>query len=189
MATFSTTDFRRNLKISHNDEPWVILEVQHVKPGKGVAFVKTRMRNLLTGRVLDKNFRSGDTVEDPEVMDREMQYLFSDGTQYTFMDNTNYEQVEIQADALEEQKPYLIENGTVQILFWKGRAINIDLPNHVVLTVTNAPPGVRGDTATGATKGVTVETGAEFQVPLYIKEGEKVKIDTRTGDFIERVNE
>lgn len=189
MATLSTTDFRKNLKISHNDEPWVILDVQHVKPGKGVAFVKTKMRNLMTGRVLDKNFRSGDSVEDPEVTDREMQYLFTDGTQYTFMDSSTYEQIEIQADALEEQTPYLVENGTVQILFWKGRAINIDLPNHVVLNVTQAPPGVKGDTATGATKAVTVETGAEVQVPLYIKQGEKVKIDTRTGDFIERVND
>lgn len=189
MATYSTTDFRKNLKISYNDEPWVILEAQHVKPGKGVAFVKTRMRNLITGRVLEKNFRSGDSVDDPEVSDREMQYLYTDGTQYTFMDNANYEQVEIQAEALEEQVKYLTENLSVQILFWKGRPINIDLPNHIVMEVTNAPPGVKGDTATGATKPVTVETGAEINVPLYIKEGEKIKVDTRTGDFVERVNE
>lgn len=189
MATLSTTDFRKNLKILFNDEPWVIIEAQHVKPGKGVAFVKTRIKNLITGRVLEKNFRSGDSFEDPEVSDREMQYLYNDPASYTFMDNNNYEQVAIPTEALENEIPYLIENMSVQILFWNGRAINIDLANHVVLEVTQAPPGVKGDTATGATKEVTVETGATFQVPLYIKEGEKIKVDTRTGDFIERVND
>lgn len=189
MATFSTTDFRKNLKILHNDEPWAIIEAQHVKPGKGVAFVKTRMKNLITGRVLERNFRSGETVEDPEVVDREMQYLYSDGTNYTFMDNSNYEQVEVPIDALSDIIPYLVENMSAQILFWKGRAINIDLPNHVVLEVTQADPGVKGDTASGATKPVTVQTGAQFNVPLYIKEGEKIKVDSRTGEFIERVND
>ena len=189
MATFSTTDFRKNLKILHNDEPWAILEAQHVKPGKGVAFVKTRMKNLITGRVLERNYRSGETVEDLEVNDREMQYLYSDGEHYTFMDNTDYEQVEVPVEALSDVIPYLVENMSAQILFWKGRAINIDLPNHVTLEVTQADPGVKGDTASGATKPVTVSTGASFNVPLYIKEGEKIKVDTRTGEFIERVND
>lgn len=188
MATLSTTDFRKNLKILHNDEPWAILDVMHVKPGKGVAFVKTRMKSLITSRVLERNFRSGESVEDPEVVDREMQYLYSDGSNYTFMDNQNFEQVEIPVEALTEVIPYMIENMSANILFWKGRAINIDLPNHVVLEVTQADPGVKGDTASGATKPVTVQTGAQFNVPLYIKEGERIKVDTRTGDFVERVN-
>lgn len=188
MATLSTTDFRKNLKILFNDEPWFILEAQHVKPGKGVAFVKTRMKNLITGRVLERNFRSGETLEDPGVEDREMQFLYSDGTNYIFMDTSNFEQVEIPVETLSDESPYLIEQMVTGILFWKARAINVSLPNHVVLEVTEASPGVKGDTATGGTKPVTVQTGASFNVPLYIKEGEKIKVDTRTGEFVERVN-
>ena len=189
MATLSTTDFRKNLKLLYNDEPWVILEAQHVKPGKGVAFVKTRMKNLITGRVLEKNFRSGDSFEDPQVTDREMQYMYNDGETFHFMDNADYEQVAIPRDALEEVIAYLVDNMVVGILFWAGRAINVNLPNHVVMTVAQADPGVKGDTASGATKPIVLETGATVNVPLYIKEGERIKIDTRTGEFIERVND
>lgn len=189
MANFSTTDFRKNLKILFNDEPWVILEAQHVKPGKGVAFVKTRMKNLITGRVLEKNFRSGDSVGDPEVRDREMQYLYNDGEMYHFMDNGSFEQVGIPSESLEDVIPYLVDNMSVDILFWQGRAINVNMPNHVTLEVVRTDPGVKGDTASGGSKPAEVNTGATVNVPLYIKEGDNVKIDTRTGDFIERVND
>ncbi len=184
----STSDFKKNLKILHNDEPWIILEAQHVKPGKGVAFVKTRMRNLISGRVLEKNFRSGDSVEDPGVTDREMQYLYNDGATYHFMDNDNYDQVGIQADALEDTIPYLIDNMVVGILFWNGRAISVNMPNHVVLEVTQTDPGVKGDTASGGSKPATLQTGATVNVPLYIKEGDSIRVDTRTSSFVERVN-
>lgn len=189
MATISTTDFRKNIKFLYKDEPWIILDAQHVKPGKGVAFVKTRFRNLITGRTLDNSFRSGENFEDPEVRDREMQYLYNDGEMYHFMDNSNYEQVGIPGDALQDVTPYLVDNMSVDILFWQGRAINVTMPNHVVLEIAQTDPGLKGDTASGGSKPATLNTGAVISVPLYMTQGEKVKVDTRTGDFIERVNE
>jgi elongation factor P len=189
MATLSTTDFRKNLKILYKDEPWVVEDAQHVKPGKGVAFVKSKIRNLITGRVLEKSFRSGDSFEDPEVRDREMQYLYNDGEMYHFMDTTTYEQVGIHKDALEDSRLYLVDNMDVDILFWEGRAINITLPNHVTIEVEKTDPGLKGDTASGGSKPAVLTTGATVSVPLYINEGEKVKVDTRSGEFVERVNE
>ncbi len=188
-STYDTTDFRKNLKIEIDGEPWVIVSAQHVKPGKGVAFVKTRMKNLLTGRVLERNFRSGDKVGVPDLKDRDMQYLYSDGESWVFMDQSNYEQVNLREEAVEEVLPYLLDNLDVKILFFQGKAISIDLPTFVVLEVVQTEPGFKGDTAQGASKPATLQTGAVINVPLYISEGEKVKVDTRTGEFSERVNE
>ena len=184
---YDTTAFRKNLKIEIDGEPWVVISAQHVKPGKGVAFVKTRMKNLLTGRTLEKNFRSGDKVGKPDLRERDMQYLYSDGTDWVFMDNDNYEQVNLQKDALEEALPYLVDNMMVSILFYEGRAISVDLPTFVELEITMTDPGVKGDTASGGNKPATLSTGAVVNVPLYVQQGETIKVDTRTGDFVERV--
>lgn len=182
-----TTAFKKNLKIEIDGEPWVIVSCQHVKPGKGVAFVKTRMKNLMTGRTLDRNFRSGDKVGKPDLKQRDMQYLYTDGEEWVFMDNATYEQVHLRQDAVEEALPFLLDNMVVEILFFEGRAISIDLPVFVELKITQTDPGVKGDTASGGSKPATLETGAVIQVPLYVQEGETVKVDTRTSEFSERV--
>ncbi len=184
---FSTTDFRKGLKIEIEGEPYVIIECQHVKPGKGVAFVKTKYKSLLTGRVLERNFRSGDKVSQPNIEERKMQYLYMDGEGYIFMDQGSYDQISIMAEAMEDALPYLMDSLEVSVLFFNGKAINVDLPTFLNLTVTYTEPGFKGDTATGVTKPATVETNASFQVPLYVKEGDIIKIDTRTGSFVERV--
>lgn len=183
---YSTQEFRKNLKIEIDGEPFVIVECQHVKPGKGVAFVKTRYKSLITGNVLTNNFRSGDTVGKPDLEMREMGYLYQEEDKFVFMDQSNYEQVHIDAKNIEDAVPFLKDNIEVEVLFYRGRPISIELPTFVVLKVTKSDPGVKGDTATGCTKPATLETGYEVNVPLYIEEGEYVKIDTRTGDFVER---
>ena len=184
---YSTTDFRRGLKIEYKGEPYEIIEFQHVKPGKGAAFVKTRMKNLLTGNVLDINFRSGDKFEKPDLEEREMQFLYSDGSGYWFMDVETYDQISIPADNLGEKAGYLQEGIQVTILFYKGKAIDIELPNFVELKVVETEPGVRGDTVSGGSKPAKLETGLVVNVPLFINEGDVIKIDTRTGEYVERV--
>ena len=185
---YSTQDFRKNLKIEIDGEPYVIVDCQHVKPGKGVAFVKTRYKSLISGRVLDKNFRSGEKVGRPNLEPRTMQYLYVDGEHYVFMDNNTYEQVRLNADALETVLEFLKDNVEVEILFYNNRPISVDLPNFLELEVTQTDPGLKGDTASGGSKPATLETGAVINVLLYIKEGEIVRVDTRTGSFVERVN-
>ena len=183
---YNTSDFRNGLKIIYDNEPYEIVEFQHVKPGKGGAFVRTKIRNVLTGRVLDPTFKSGDKVGKPDMEEKAMQYLFQDGEHYTFMDNTTYDQVLVDSDAVGDAKKFLIENTECQVLFWNGKPIGVQLPNFVVLKITECEPGVRGDTATGATKPATVESGAVVNVPLFVNEGESIKIDTRTGAYVER---
>lgn len=183
---YSTQEFRKNLKIEIDGVPYVIIECQHVKPGKGVAFVKTRYKSLITGNVLSNSFRSGDMVAKPDLEERSMEYLYKEDDKYIFMDQDNYEQVFIEAKNIEEAIPYLKDNLNVEVLFYRGSAISIELPNFVVLQVTQSDPGVKGDTAQGGTKPATLETGATINVPLYLNEGEYVKVDTRSGEFVER---
>lgn len=183
---YSTQDFRNGLKIEFDGSPYVIIEFQHVKPGKGGAFVRTKIKNLLTGRVLDPTFKSGDKVGKPDIDEKEMQYLFLDGEYYTFMDNTTYEQILVSKKALGTGANWLAEGAECQILFWNGEAINAELPNFVVLEISDCEPGVRGDTATGATKPATLISGGTVQVPLFVNQGDKIKIDTRTGSYVER---
>lgn len=187
MAQYTTNDFRKNLKIEIDGEPYVIVEAKHVKPGKGVAFVKTKYKSLVSGSVLEKNFRSGDKVDKPELEEREMQYLYQDGTFWIFMDNSSYEQAQISQDQLGDQAQWIKENTNVDILFFNGTPISVELSNFVVLEIAQTDPGVKGDTAQGGTKPATLETGATILVPLYLNEGELVKVDTRSGDFVERV--
>jgi elongation factor P len=185
---YDTTDFRKNLKIEIDGEPYVIVDCQHVKPGKGVAFVKTKYKSLITGRVLEQNFRSGDKVARPNLEARAVEYIYKEDPFYVFMDNTTYEQIRLSEDAIADIADYLVDNLTVDVLFFNGDPISVEPPTFVELKVTQTDPGFKGDTAQGATKPATLETGAVIMVPLYLSEGEVVKVDTRTGDYVERVN-
>lgn len=185
---YDTSDFRKNLKIEIDGEPFVIVDCQHVKPGKGVAFVKTRIKSLITGRVLDENFRSGDKVDKPNLESREMQYLYKEAPHWVFMDTDTYEQIRLNQEAIADIEDYLIDNLNLDVLFHDGRPISVEPPTFVELLVTQTDPGLKGNTAQGGTKPATLETGATITVPLYLSEGEIVKVDTRTGEFVERVN-
>jgi elongation factor P len=184
---YSTSEFKRGLKIELDGQPYAIVEFQHVKPGKGGAFVRTKLKNLLTGRVLDQTFRSGERVKRPDLMEREMQYLYREGDQYCMMDNETYEQLMLTTEQVGEARLYLIENLNVKVLFFNQQPVAVEVPTFVELEVAQTEPGVRGDTATGGTKPATLESGATLQVPLFINEGDRVKVDTRTGAYIERV--
>jgi len=184
---YSTTDFRKGLKVEINGEPYVIVDFQHVKPGKGGAFVRTRLKSLVSGNVIDQTFRSGDRVDKPDLEEREMQFLYEAGGEFHFMDTQTFEQLFLTADQLGESKDYLKENLVLKALFHNKRPIGIEVPMFVELKVVQADPGVRGDTATGATKPVTLESGAVIQVPLFVEEGDTLRIDTRTRGYITRV--
>ena len=184
---YQTNEFRKGLKIEYEGSLWTVVDCQHVKPGKGVAFVKTRMKNLLDGRTLDVNFRSGDKVGRPDVVEVTMQVLYSDGEGWHFMDNKTYEQVFITNEDLGDARPWLKDNIKVGVLMYNGRPVDVSLPNFVELLITGCEPGVRGDTAQGATKPATLETGAVVQVPLFVEESEVIRVDTRTGEYVTRV--
>jgi elongation factor P len=183
----STAEFRKGLKIELDGTPYTIVDFQHVKPGKGGAFVRTKIKNLLTGRVLDQTFRSGERVKKPDLVEREMQYLYRDGDNFCLMDNESYEQIMLTAEQMGDGVLYLTENMDLKVLFFNKQAVAVDLPNFVELTVAQTEPGVRGDTASGGTKPATLESGAAIQVPLFINEGDRLKVDTRTGTYIERL--
>ncbi|MFL5388076.1 MAG: elongation factor P [Myxococcales bacterium] len=184
---YDTSEFRNGLKILYDGDPFVIIEFQHVKPGKGSAFVRTRIKNLLTGRVLEPTLKSGEKVGRPDMEEKEMQYLYKEGDHFVFMDVKTYDQTHIGGDALGEGKNFLKENTNAHILFWNGRAISAEMPNTVELKVTKCDPGVRGDTVSGAMKPATLETGFTLNVPLFINEGDILKIDTRNGQYLTRV--
>jgi len=184
---YATSDFKKGLKIELDGAPYVIVDFQHVKPGKGGAFVRTKLKNLLSGRVLDQTFRSGERVKRPDLMEREMQYLYREGDRFCMMDNENYEQFMLTAEQVGEALLYLTENLDVKVLFFNQQPVALEVPTFVELAVTQAEPGLRGDTATGGTKPATLESGVTIQVPLFINEGDRVKVDTRTGSYIERL--
>src|SRR5215217_1040470 len=182
MAGFiDTSEFHNNMKIEIDGEPFVIVEFQHVKPGKGSAFVRTKIRSLLSGRVLQPTLKSGEKVGKPDIEEKDMQYLYVQGDDYYFMDKRDFEQTFIIEKALGDAKNFLKENIDATILFWNGKAIAVTLPNSVDLKVVKCDPGVRGDTVSGALKPATLETGFEVYVPLFINEGDVLKIDTRDG--------
>ncbi len=184
---YSTAEFRKGLKIELDGEPYVIVEFQHVKPGKGGAFVRTKLKHLITGRVLDNTFRSGEKVKRPDLMERDMQYLYREGDRYCMMDNETYEQLMLTGDQVGEARTFLTENLNLKVLFFNQQPVAVELPLFVELEVVQTEPGVRGDTATGGTKPATLESGATIQVPLFINAGERVRVDTRSGTYIERV--
>ena len=182
-----TSQFRNGLKIILDGEPFTITYFQHVKPGKGGAFVRTKVKNLRTGRKLDRRFRSGEKVEEADIEDRKMQYLYQDGESFVFMDTETYDQMPFTSEQLGEDQKYLQENLDVSVLFWNDKPINIELPNFIVATISDCEPGEKGDTTSNVTKPATLETGAVVQVPLFIKEGDKIRVDTRSGEYVERV--
>jgi elongation factor P len=184
---YSTADFRKGLKIELNGEPYIIVDFLHVKPGKGGAFVRTTLKSLMTGNVLERTFRSGEKVDIPDLEEKQMQYLYESEGDFHFMDNETYEQLFLTRDQLGDARNYLQENVTVTVLFHNNKPIGVEVPIFVELTVTATEPGVRGDTAAGATKPATLETGMAVQVPLFVNPGDVLKIDTRTGKYIERV--
>ena len=167
-------------------DPYIVLEFQFVKPGKGTAFTRTKIRNLISGAVLDHTYKSGEKLKPADTEDREMQFLYSDGD-FHFMDNNDYEQVSLESDVVGEAVNYLTENMMIEVSFFKGRSIGLSLPNFVVLEVIETAPGEKGNTVTGASKPAVVSTGYSVNVPLFVNEGDQLRVDTRTGEYVERV--
>jgi elongation factor P len=187
MANYNTSEFRSGLKILLDGDPQAIVENEFVKPGKGQAFSRVRLRNLRTGRVLEKTFKSGETVEAADVMDTEMQYLYNDGEFWHFMSPSSFEQYQIPKARLGDSTQWLKDQDTCIVTLWNGEPLSVTPPNFVALRIERCDPGVRGDTAQGGTKPATLETGAVVKVPLFVEEGETVKVDTRSGEYVSRV--
>ena len=182
-----TSQFRNGLKLILDGQPFTMVYFQHVKPGKGGAFVRTRVKNLLNGKVLERNFRSGERVELADIEEKHMQYLYLDGDSLVFMDQESFDQIPFSQETVGDARKFLKENMEVEVLFWNGRPVNVELPSFVELQVTRCDPGLKGDTASGATKPATLETGAVVNVPLFVKEGDMLRIDTRTEEYVDRV--
>ena len=180
-------DFKNGITFDMYGNVMQVIEFQHVKPGKGAAFVRTKLRNVITGSVIEKTFSPTDKYEDARIDRKDMQYLYSDGELYYFMDMESYEQIPLDANKLSDNFKFVKEEMICQIKSYKGNVFSVEPPMFVELQIIDAEPGVKGDTATGATKNATVETGAVVRVPLFIESGETIKIDTRTGDYLERV--
>lgn len=182
----SAGDFRKGNTFELNGEPYVVLDFQHVKPGKGAAFVRTKYKNLKTGAIREEAFNPSDKFPKAHIDTKEMQYLYNDGEFYYFMDNETYEQIPLTFDQVEDAIKFLKENDSATIKFYQGKAFQVDPPNFVVLVVTETEPGIKGDTASNVTKSATLETGAIIQVPLFVNEGDSVRVDTRTGEYMSR---
>ena len=180
----SVNDFKTGLTISVDNGIWKVIDFQHVKPGKGSAFVRSKLRNLRTGAIQEKTFRAGEKVEQAMIENRRMQYLYADGDTHVFMDNETFDQTELSGDYLKDELKYLKANMEVQIQSYEGETIGIELPKTVELEVTETEPGIKGDTATGATKSATVETGYTLNVPLFVNEGDVLVINTSDGSYI-----
>ena len=186
MATYSTNQFKPGLKIMLDGDPFTIVDNEFVKPGKGQAFNRIKIRNLKTGRVIEKTMKSGDTAEGADVVDLELQFLYTDGEEYHFMNTQTFDQIIAPAVALGDAAKWLKGQEMCQVTLWNDAPLAVSAPNFVVLRITETDPGLRGDTATGGTKPAKVETGAVVRVPLFINQGEVIRIDTRTDDYISR---
>ena len=182
----SVNDFKTGVTIEMEGQAYQVVDFQHVKPGKGAAFVRAKLKNVKTGSVVEKTFRAGEKVARAHLDKREMQFLYKDSDGYNFMDNESYDQISINQETLGDGSKWLLENMVIEVLLFQGNIIGIELPNFVELTVVETEPGVKGDTATGATKLAKLETGASVQVPLFINEGDRLRIDTRKGQYMER---
>ncbi len=182
----STAEFKKGLKIQFDGAPYTIVDFQHVKPGKGGAFVRTKLKHMKLGRVIDNTFRAGEKVELVDFDEKRMQYLYRDD-RYHFMDLDNYEQISLSADEVGDARHFLKENTEVEILFIDGSPVTVELPNFMELQIVKTDPGIRGDTATGGSKPAELETGAVIQVPLFLNVGDVVKVDTRTSEYLSRV--
>lgn len=182
-----TSDFRKGLYIEMDGVPYVIVDFQHVKPGKGNQFTRTRIKNLLNNNTIDKTFKSGERVGEPELEKKRMQYLYSEPEAHQFMDLEAYEQIHLDVKTVGDYKNYLIENLEIEVLYFNGKPIALELPTFVNLKITYCEPGIKGDTASGGSKPATMETGLNVQVPFHIKQGDVLKIDTRTGEYVEKI--
>ena len=183
----SAGDFKKGVTVEIDGGVWVIVDFQHVKPGKGAAFVRTKIKNVITGASVEKTFNPTEKFPNAIIERKDMQYLYSDGELYYFMDNDSYEQLPLSLDKVEDALPYIKEDMSVTIKFFKGQAFSVEPPNFVELVVTETDPGFKGDTATGGTKPAVLETGAKINVPLFIDQGTKIRVDTRTGEYMERI--
>ncbi|MBE9536812.1 MAG: elongation factor P [Proteobacteria bacterium] len=186
---YSTSDFRNGLKIEIDGTPYVITYFQHVKPGKGGAFVRTKLKNMLSGAVVEKTFRASEKVAKPDVQESSMQFLYSDGEDYHFMNEQTYEQITVPADQIGNDRLFLKENTVAEVMEYNGKVVGVTLPNFINLRVAETDPGFKGDTATGGSKPAKLETGATLNVPLFINEGDLLKVDVRNGSYVERVKE
>ncbi len=187
MAT--TNDIKNGTVLRIDGQLWSVIEFQHVKPGKGGAFVRTKMKNVLTGKTVDKTFNAGIKIETANVDRRDFQYLYMDGTDYVFMDTSTYDQITVAPEVVGDAKDYLLESQNVLVASNDGQPLYVELPASVVLEITYTEPGLQGDRSTGGTKPATLETGAQIQVPLFLEQGTKVKVDTRDGSYLGRVND
>ncbi len=184
----TTNDLKNGLVLNIEGQLWTVVEFQHVKPGKGPAFVRTKLKNVMSGKVVDKTFNAGVKVETANVDKRTMQYLYNDGTDYVFMDPDTYDQIQVSPETVGDAANYLLENQDAIVARHDGNVLFIELPASVVLEITYTEPGLQGDRSTGGTKPATLETGAQIQVPLFLETGTKVKVDTRDGSYLGRVS-
>lgn len=184
----SATDLRKGMRILIDGEPYVVVDFSHAKMGRGRPHTKVKVKHLITGSVLEKTYLSGESFEPPDLETRKMQYLYNDADGYHFMDSKTYEQTAIPVDSMGDTRYYLMENQEYSILLFEGKAISVDLPASVILKVVESEPAVKGDSVTNIQKPARLETGLEVRVPLFVKEGDMVKVDTRTGAYIERAN-
>ena len=188
MSTYNTSEFKKGLKVLIDNEPYLMIETEFMKPGKGQAVYRTRLKNLIRGNVIDRTYRSGDKIDAADVTEETLQYLYNDSKNWFFMNPETFEQLSIPKDNLEDAYKWLKDGATVETIFWGDRAISVEAPKHVELGVTYCEPAARGNTATNVQKPATLETGAEITVPSFINIGDVVKVDTRTGEYIERAS-
>ena len=189
MASYNTSDFRKGLKVQLDGDPYLMIECNFVKPGKGQALYKCKLRNLIRSTVIDRTYKSGDSIDAADIQEIDAQYLYHQADQFVFMDNESYEQYELSKEQVDEDWRYLKEGMVCKLLLFNGNPIGMTPPNHVVLKVEYCEPGAKGNTATNVTKPCKVETGAEFECPSFVNMGDLIKIDTRTGEYLERVKE
>lgn len=186
---YDTNEFRKGLKVEIDGHPYVMVENNFVKPGKGQAFCRVKLKSLLSGNVIDRTYKSGDKVDKADVSEVEMQFLYEADGAFHFMANKSYEQIELTKDKLDEAWKWLVEGMNVNITTYKGEAISVTVPNFTILEIIHCEPGIKGDTATSSTKPATLSTGAEVQVPLFVNQNERIRIDTRTSSYVERAKE
>jgi len=183
-----TSDFKKGLAIKYNGETYVITSYQFVNPGKGAAFTRAKLKNVKSLKVIEISFRSGEQIEEANMAYKKCQYMYSDGSEYNFMDNATYEQFTISSKMIAEQGDYMMEGGDITVVFVDDKPVGMQLPAKMEFNVVDAPPGNKGDTATGGSKQITIETGAKVNVPLFIKEGDRIRVNTDTGEYVERAN-
>jgi len=184
----NTSNFKKGLKVMYEGAPYIIVDFMHVKMGRGRPHVKAKMKNLLAGSVIEKSFLTTESFDEPDIVNRDMQFLYSQADEYVFMDSETFDQIPVSAEVLGETRWYLMENDEYSVMLYEGRPLSVDLPASVVLEVTETEPAIRGDTVSNVTKPAILETGLQVKVPPFIKEGDKIKVDTRTGEYIERSN-